>query len=254
MRSLEGTLSPARNHASRRLVQAQKSTGKVTNLCDGQKVVAPPTPLTEQYVPILLIINIGRKNSGGYAAICMIASDLDRKRQKHAICFQYDNLWITSETRTTGHRSHDVYEQKGVNLKYPKSVRLFSIGCGGENSENCPKLCAEATISMIAKTVGSDAERAARDYVIEIMAHSVLALGKELGISHDVYDGTRFGLKRPLLIHRPPRRSSSLYVASSLAGDFRCPFRPGKNIDDDVRGWINGLKDSPPPGRPSRTI
>jgi len=141
---------------------------------------------------MLLITNTRSKNKDFYPKMCMIISYLVKNFQKLPIYFHRDKLWINPKARQFKHRTHDVYDRKGVNTKSSKSILLFSICYEGERSEKCAQLGSEPTICMSAKGLSVFGRKASRSYVVEIRPRSVLAQQESRRRTHDVCEGMRF--------------------------------------------------------------
>ena len=86
---------------------------------------------------MLLITNTRSKNMDFYPKMCMIISYLVKNFQKLAIYFHRDKLWINPKARQFKHRTHDVYDRKGVNTKVPKASFFFNMLRGGKIREVC---------------------------------------------------------------------------------------------------------------------
>ena len=141
---------------------------------------------------MLLITNTRSKNKDFYPKMCMIISYLVKNFQKLPIYFHRDKLWINPKARQFKHRTHDVYDRKGVNTKSSKSILLFSICYEGERSEKCVQLDSEPTICMSAKGLSVFGRKASRSYLVENMAGNVLAPQESRCLTHDVCEGMRF--------------------------------------------------------------
>ena len=140
---------------------------------------------------MLLITNTRSKNMDFYPKMCMIISYLVKNFQKLPIYFHRDKLWINPKARQFKHRTHDVYDRKGVNTKSSKSILLFSICYEGERSEKCVQLDSEPTICMSAKGLSVFGRKTSLGYLVENMAGNVLALQESRCLTHDVYEKMR---------------------------------------------------------------
>jgi len=85
---------------------------------------------------MLLITNTRSKNKDFYPKMCMIISYLVKNFQKLPIYFHRDKLWINPKARQFRHRTHDVYDRKGVNTKVPKASFCFQYVTRGKDQRS----------------------------------------------------------------------------------------------------------------------
>ena len=118
----------------RRLVEQQESARRARVWATEQK--AAYAFFYPGHARMLLITNTRSKNKDFYPKMCMIISYLVKNFQKLPIYFHRDKLWINPKARQFRHRTHDVYDRKGVNTKVPKASFCFQYVTRGKDQRS----------------------------------------------------------------------------------------------------------------------
>ena len=118
----------------RRLVDQQESARRARVWATEQK--AAYAFFYPGHARMLLITNTRSKNRDFYPKMCMIISYLVKNFQKLPIYFHRDKLWINPKARQFKHRTHDVYDRKGVNTKVPKASFCFQYVTRGKDQRS----------------------------------------------------------------------------------------------------------------------
>jgi hypothetical protein len=221
---------------------------------------------------MLLKTNGRTRNCYDYPTMSMIISWLFEILHKAIYYFQSDSLWKSLKSALNSHRTHDVYDRKGVNLKTRKTGSLFSTAYRQRIEESSVGFYAEPTISVVKKDLVANRQSSAISYVIENNPRSKLASrNKRLrthdvhGIkwvkgesqflaasyviennprsklapsdngfrTHDVFEAKWLSVRWPLFESSSASMIASLHVASTLGGRV-----PGSQLLAQTRIWV----------------
>ena len=150
---------------------------------------------------IVLITNDRPQNSGLYPTMFMIMGQLVRKLINPSLCFLNDSPRISPNFHPIACRTPRCLSTE---RSYDQNPKNSSFVFNRIPEEEFGKLGTEPTISMIIRGLTPYGEGSVAAYLIETKAVSVLALGRESLLTHDVDEGITLSPEMLLLSSTTP--------------------------------------------------